>query len=340
MRNNGKEIQTPDEDTEDLRSARFASGRPALVDPLAWRRAEATQAPELARAAMALGQFDGALAMLDGPGLRPGSLSRLAIRETETLLWVAGTPLPAEDLGRDMMAARADSDPEALRAGRWAVRRLQGRGRLDDLRDFLALQAGPGPAAELPWRGRATGADFDAAEAAFRARLAEADMLHPLTRAAFGEVLWRLSDLSPEGELVEPAVWAAREMAATCENAGFVPFGTARRRLHLTGGEPAQRLAAWYAAVATGAREARTELARLAAWQAQALRMTSRIKGTNPARVIAALVATPLVTAAMVAESAEVSRDTAERLLTRLAGMDLVRETTGASRFRLWTARL
>ena len=53
--------------------------------------------------------------------------------------------------------------------------------------------------------------------------------------------------------------------------------------------------------------------------------MTSRIKGTNPARVIAALVATPLVTAAMVAESAQVSRDTAERLLARLASMGLVR---------------
>ena len=80
------------------------------------------------------------------------------------------------------------------------------------------------------------------------------DALHPISRAAFGALLWRLSDLSPEGELVEPAVWAARAMAAQCEHAGFVPFGTARRRLHLAGGEPAQRLAAWYAAVATGAR--------------------------------------------------------------------------------------
>lgn len=328
------------EGLEGLQSGRSAAGQPPMVDPLAWRRAEADLAPEIARAAMALGRFDGALAMPDGTGLRPGVLSRLAIRETETLLWVAGTPLPAEDLGRDMMEARADSDPEALRAGRWAVRRLQGRGRLEDLRDFLALQAAPDLLADLPWRGRATGAEFDAAETAFRARLADAEMLHPLTRAAFGEVLWRLSDLSPEGDVIEPACWAARAMAGACEHAGFVPFGAARRGLRLAGGAPAQRLAAWYGAIATGARDARTELARLAAWQAQALRMTSRIKGTNPARVIAALVATPLVTAAMVAEDAEVSRDTAERLLTRLAGMDLVRETTGASRFRLWTARL
>ena len=75
MRNFGEDMRAPDEDDEDLRSARFASEGKVLVDPLAWRRVEAALAPELARAAMALGQFDGALAMLDGPGLRPGALS-------------------------------------------------------------------------------------------------------------------------------------------------------------------------------------------------------------------------------------------------------------------------
>ena len=230
-----------DEVLEGLAAARSAAGHPALVDPVTWRPAEADLAPELAHAAMARGQFDGALAMLDGTGLRPGALSRLAIREAETLLWVAGTPLPAEDLGRDMMAARSDSDPEALRAGRWAVRRLQGRGRLEDLRDFLALRAGLGPAAKLPWRGRATGADFDAVEAAFRARLAEAAMLHPLTRAVFGEVLWRLSDLSPEGAAIEPACRAARRRSGWRPDTGQSRPAPATRGPSWPGWPPGRR---------------------------------------------------------------------------------------------------
>lgn len=43
---------------------------------------------------------------------------------------------------------------------------------------------------------------------------------------------------------------------------------------------------------------------------------------------------------AMVATAAGSSRDTAERLLARMAASGLVRELTGARRFRLWAARL
>ena len=45
----------------------------------------------------------------------------------------------------------------------------------------------------------------------------------------------------------------------------------------------------------------------------------------------------PMVT---VEAEAGISRDTGERLLVRLAGMGLVRETTRATRCRLWTAAL
>ncbi|MBO9457168.1 hypothetical protein J7376_17950 [Paracoccus sp. R12_1] len=46
------------------------------------------------------------------------------------------------------------------------------------------------------------------------------------------------------------------------------------------------------------------------------------------------------MTTAMVEAEAGISRDTGERLLVHLAGMGLVRETTGATRCRLWTAAL
>jgi hypothetical protein len=311
-----------------------------IMDPVSWQVAEATLAGPLARAAMALGRLDGALTALDASRLRPGAIARLAMRETEAILWTAGTPLSAEILGRDVMDARADSDPDALRAGRWALRRLQGRGRLDDLRDFLGLHRldASGTTALLPLR--ATGDAFDAAAAEFDMAMAAAAGLHPLTRAAFGELALRLSDLTPEGDMVEPACWAARTMACDCVAAVFAPIGRSRRKVRVAGGAPAQRLSAWYDAIAEGADAARTELARLTAWQDHARRRVARIKGDNPLRIVAVLAASPQMTTAMVEAEAGISRDTAERLLVRLAGMGLVRETTGATRFRVWTAAL
>ncbi len=41
----------------------------------------------------------------------------------------------------------------------------------------------------------------------------------------------------------------------------------------------------------------------------------------------------------MIEQAAGISRDTAERLLARMQDMGLVREITGASRFRIWAAR-
>ena len=68
------------------------------------------------------------------------------------------------------------------------------------------------------------------------------------------------------------------------------------------------------------------------------MQATARIKGDNPARVIAELAAHPLLSAAMLEAQTGISRDTAERLLARLRDMGLAREITGGRRFRLWTA--
>lgn len=50
-----------------------------------------------------------------------------------------GTPLRREEIGRDLMEARASTDLDAMKQARWAIRRLEGQTRLDDLRSFLAL---------------------------------------------------------------------------------------------------------------------------------------------------------------------------------------------------------
>ena len=82
----------------------------------------------------------------------------------------------------------------------------------------------------------------------------------------------------------------------------------------------------------------RLTLRRIADWAEDARRRTATIKGDNPARIIAALAAHPLMSTAMVETAAGTSRATAERLLARMYAQGVVREVTGTKRFRLWTA--
>lgn len=308
----------------------LATASPVL-DPAAWRAAQGAQAPALAWAAMAVGRLDAAAA-------RPGAVARLARLEVEALLWAAGTPLRREDIGRPPAALRADADLAAQRLARWAVRRLEGEGDPDDLRGFLGLHrsAAPGRAAALA--PRATGAEFDAAAAAFTAAMAALPDAHPITRGAYARLVWRLAELSPAEDVVEAATWSARRMAEGCAALPFVPLGSFGRRLWRGAAPVETRLADHYRAVTDGATAARLMLERLAGWAARARAATAAIKGDNPARVIAVLEARPLATTESVETAAGISRDTAERLLRRLTALGIAREVTGARRFRLWTA--
>lgn len=118
--------------------------RRVLLDPVAWRAAERDCAVDLARAAQAIGRLDGLLASLDAK-TRRGLIARLAFSEVVSMLWAAGTPIPQDVLIRDLADAPSSVDLEALALARWAIGRLQGRGRLEALRDFLGLhRAGQG----------------------------------------------------------------------------------------------------------------------------------------------------------------------------------------------------
>lgn len=306
-----------------------------LLDPSAWRAAEAAAAVPLAKAALALGQLDGMLGSWSAED-RAGALARLALIEAEALSWAAGTPLSGDELACDLMDAPAGADLEALRLGRWAVRRLHGPAPLSDLRDFLGLHA---VFAAPPVEGlRLTGPEFDAAAEEFTERLRALDTAHPLTQAAYGCALWRLSGLSPEGDVVESAVWAARQMARPAIALSFAPFGAGGRLVWTLGGEPQDRLTHWFTAVGQGAEEARNHMQRLSSWADRARRAAAQVKGQTAARVISTLIAAPLVSTAQVEAEAKISRDTAERMLARLQGLGLVREVTGKRRFRLWAA--
>lgn len=289
--------------------------------------AEARCAGDLARAAMAVGRLDECVAAMG-----QGAAARLALREVEAMLWAAGTPLAAEEIGRDLADARAGADLGAMRAARWALRRLEGQGALDDLRGFLGLHRTDAPGLDDRLAPRPQGADFDAATAGFAEAMRGMAGAHPLRRGAFARLAWRLSDLSQDGDVIEAAVWSGRAMAADCAALAFVPMGATGRRLWPGGAGP-DRLQAHLRAVATGA-----DLIRLRDWAGRAMAATAKIKGDSAARIIAALTAHPVALTADVAAAAGVSRDSAERLLARMAGMGLVREVTGARRFRLWAA--
>ncbi|MCJ1900237.1 MULTISPECIES: hypothetical protein [Paracoccus] len=306
-----------------------------FFDAAAWFSAEAGQAAELARAAFALGRLEGAVAALE-PEARAGANRRLALIEVEAMLWAQGTPLRREEIGRDLMEARAGADLEAMRLARWGIRRLEGQGDARDLRGFLGLHRAAVSGLDELLATRPTGQDFDAAVEEFRQLAGQVAGLSPLVRAAALRVLWRLCGLSAPEVLAEPATWTARDMAEGCEALRFVPLGRHGRGVWVDGGSPAERVARHLAAVTAGIQDARHELARVADWQARALEAMAGVKGENAGRVIRALAAHPLLNAAMLEESAGISRDTAERMLSRMKALGLAREITGGRRFRLW----
>lgn len=301
--------------------------RRRLVDPQDWHSAQAALALPLARAAQALGALDATVAG------DPGMIRRLALTEVEAMLWSEGTPLPREEIGRDLMAARAGSDPQVLAKARWALRRLEGQADLRQLRGFLGLHR----IDDAAQAGRATGDVFDAAAQDFLALLDRPD-LHPLTRAALSVTAWPLAGLSAPEDVAEAASFAARLAAAGLDSLPFAPLGQAGRRVWRSGGTVPERLDRWLDAAASGAIQARSEAMRLDAWAARAIAKTATLKGDTPARAIRALRAAPLMTTEMVAQDIGASRDTAERVLARLLDMGLIREITGSRRFRLWSA--
>ncbi|MDQ7777389.1 hypothetical protein [Paracoccus aminovorans] len=306
-----------------------------LFNAAAWGAAQAGLAEALARASLALGRLDGMLAALPAEA-RAGAVTRLALIELEAMLWAQGTPLQREEIGRDLMEARAGADLEAMRLARWGLRRLEGQGNPADLRGFLGLHRAEVSGLDEMLATRPTGGSFDAAAAEFHDMAAGLAAVAPLARGPALRMAWRICGLSAPEVLAEPAVWTARDMAAGCEALRFVPFGRHGRGVWVDGGPVPERMGRHLAAVTAGLVEARQELVRVADWQARALAAVARIKGENPARVVAALAAHPILSASMLEGLAGISRDTAERLLLRLQSLGLAREITGARRFRLW----
>ncbi|QDA36967.1 hypothetical protein E4191_23320 (plasmid) [Paracoccus liaowanqingii] len=87
---------------------------PSLTDPRPWLAAQAAQASALADAARDLGRLEATLLALPAAEAA-GACERLAHLEVEAMLRAQGLMLGRDEIGRELMEARAASDPEALR---------------------------------------------------------------------------------------------------------------------------------------------------------------------------------------------------------------------------------
>lgn len=297
--------------------------------PEDWRRAEAGLARLLAEAAEALGRLT---VQIDHAP--EGARDRLILDEVAGLLRQEGVWIGPERLALHRAGALPHGADAPLRArADWAVRRLTGGP--DPLRDpatFLGRRPGIGPdrLSALP-----PGPAFTERAALWQAGVAALDGLHPLSRAGAAHALWRGLGLSPPGARLEGAVAAARTL-----DLPLVPLGALPRPTRETADTPAEALADWLGALRDGARAASLTLGRLRDWQARAGEATADLSGRTPPRLIAALAASPALTAGLAAKHCGVSEASCQRAFARLQARGLVREITGQSRFRFWTAAL
>lgn len=318
---------------------RLSSRTPrSLANPRVWLAAQAGTLRAMAQASRSIGRLEATLAALSASEAN-GARQRLALLEVEAMLWAQGLVIGRDEIGRDLLDARAGSDPEAIRLARWAIRRLEGQGGLTDLSSFLGLhrRTTSDEVFDTGMELRPQGVEFDAAASEFLETISTFGELHPLLRGPAVLAMWRMAELSPPGQVVEPAVWSARHMAAGAEGLLFIPLGRHGRRVWTGFGSPEDRLAAHLIAVHEGAQEARTLILGICAWCEQARAATAGIKGSNAARVVAVLASRPLISAMELEVQAAISRPTAERMLKRLTDLGLTREVTGHRRFRLWT---
>jgi hypothetical protein len=244
---------------------------------------------------------------------------RLALIEAVDLSWFVGDWIGPDRLALWIFLRLSDvqDDTAALALDGWATRRLTG---------------GPEPEADLsPFLDRRNPENIadDAELFADRAggwtgMMAQADDLHPITRACMGFQLWSLSGLGQQGDGMEAAVTAARAAASEGLNAhGGAVFAPAS--------EPLGRRAASLTAMRL--------LDDIEAWSARAETEMSSLLGRTPPALRTVLTKWPLVSAPMAEALTEASRAAVRRNLAWMEARGLIREMTGQGRCRIWRNR-
>ena len=160
-----------------------------------------------------------------------------------------------------------------------------------------------------------------------------------LARAGVAFHMWRLSDISMPGSVMEAAVLASAVGSQEGRAATFVPAMLGGRVDLLARGTPAERLAGWLKSVEDGCLRALLELERVQSWQGRAGEAVADLSGRTPAMLIDAFVVHPVVSAEMIASECGASKAAVRRNLATFESRGLIREVTGQERFRFWTMK-
>jgi hypothetical protein len=293
-----------------------------------WQRAEAGVAARLARVAGRIGALDDRLKR--GP---EGWRHRLALMEAADLSWFVG-----DRIGQDRLAlwislrlSGVQDDTTALARVGWAVRRLTGGpGPEVDLSAFLDRRDPENMVDEAELFADRAGSWLD--------MMAQAAVLHPITRACMGFHLWSLAGLGQQGDRIEAAVTAARIVASEGNGAVFAPLAMGGAGGLRAGGPPAERLGRWLDGLETACLTAMRHLDDIEAWLARAEAEMTPLSGRTPPMLRAVFAEWPLVSAPMAEALTTASRDAVQRNLVWMEARGLIREMTGQGRYRMWRA--
>jgi hypothetical protein len=166
--------------------------------------------------------------------------------------------------------------------------------------------------------------------------MAQAAVLHPITRACMGFHLWSFAGLGQRGDRMEAAVTAARIAASEGKGAVFSPLAMGGAGGLRAGGSPDDRFARWLDGMETAGLTAMRHLDDIEAWSARAEAAMSPLSGRTPPALCAVLTEWPLVSAPMAEALTGASRAAVQRNLAWMEARGLVREMTGQGRYRMW----
>ncbi len=295
-----------------------------LVEGEAWRLAEAGLATDLADLSFDAGRL---AERLRGAGA--GAMHRLALEEAAAVSWWTGDRISADRLALwlSYRIGAAEAGGEGLIRTAWAARRLMAppsTGIAAAVTDLLGDTGRGDPALA-----------GDVAEA-----LDEVAGLSSVTRGCTAFHLWHSLDERPDHlRALEAAALGAR-LAAGQGGLAFLPLALTGFGALTASGLPETRLLAWITGMHRAILAALMTLDRLAQWREKAEAATADLQGRTPTRLIAALVAHPMLAAAQAETETGASRAAVMRNLDLLEARGLVREVTGQGRFRVWAARL
>lgn len=309
-----------------------------------WLVAEASCGRALAAAAAAVARLDERLLCLD-PSALTGARLRIALESVPDLLWSEGVRLRPERLalaGADRVGGGEDAG--TIARALWAVRRMVTHMPLDatpsteQMRRFLGLTAPPGTdARDSPGVPDLATVDPAALEE-WCEILAHLNDVHHLSRAVAAGGLWQTLGVTSLERLLEPAMIVAH-LGAGAGQGGLAALPLAPSRMSGRADATA-RMSAGLIRIADGARTALSQLDRVAAWQRRASDATEDMPGRARTRLIELLAARPIISASLAAGTLDLTDRHARRLLSAFEVRGLVRELTGHSRFRYWTAGL